>query len=124
MDYGDCIKELKNGGKMACPSVAKGHWIELRNGKIRVVGKLGHFVPWKPTDDDQLRDDWEPVLDEKIIKVEYTKKVIFEAECPSCLTQNSIKKEDIESKDDKVLDCVKCGYPFGIKKSSDSGGVI
>jgi Zn ribbon nucleic-acid-binding protein len=123
MDAMQAYSELLKGSRIKRSSIANGYFLEFRKGKIHVASKRGQFVDYKPTQADLLATDWEIVSDEKITKVDYTKRVIFEAECPGCLSLNGIAKDDIESKDDKIITCSKCGYDFGLKKDSDKENV-
>jgi Zn ribbon nucleic-acid-binding protein len=117
--------KLNEGKRIWRSSISKGHWLELdKAGNIIVAGKRGPFPRWDPTQKDWLADDYELLDNEKITKVEFTREVRFKAECPSCLTLNTIEKSAIESISDTVIECVNCGYEFGIKKDKEEPLVI
>lgn len=118
MDFVFGLSELLNGNKITCSSIAKGHWLEInKDNKIVVVSPRGGDVIWRNRQDDLLAQDWESVTVEKIKTVELISETVHKAQCPSCLTFNTVPETDaLAKKEGFVIICGKCGKPYGLKR--------
>jgi Fe2+ or Zn2+ uptake regulation protein len=119
MDFGEVIKGLKEGKKYWRTSIAKNHWLELKNNRFIINNKIGKETKYNSPDADLLATDWEEVKDTKIAKVDVTRVIMFEGVCPSCQTGFSISKTDLKSSKDIIITCTNCGLTFGINKEEE-----
>jgi predicted RNA-binding Zn-ribbon protein involved in translation (DUF1610 family) len=119
MDAIQAYSELLKGNRITRSSIAPGYFLEFRKNKIHVASKKGSFVDYKPTQEDLLATDWVVKTDEKTTKVDIIKETVYKAECPKCLSYNTIPEKDaLSKKADYVVTCLKCGYDYGLTDDS------
>jgi predicted RNA-binding Zn-ribbon protein involved in translation (DUF1610 family) len=119
MDGMQAYLELKKGGRLKSSLVAPKYWIEMMNGKTHTVGRYGASTLFNCSFDKFLEVEWEFVTEEKTTKVDIIKETVYKAECPKCLSYNTIPEKDaLSKKADYVVICSKCGYDYGLKDDS------